>query len=125
MNNEKYWFKTCNNSLQLKQEFEIMNSLKDETDFSMLPTDFTFQIDDNRKPFLITKDEGVALDILRDSAKITSRQCDMYMNKAQKELDKHDFKHDDVHPRNVILNEKTRKCTVIDFETLWSGDSTS
>ena len=118
MNNEKYWFKTCNDSSQLKQEYETMKQLKNETNFSMISSDFTFTIDYNRKPFLITKDEGVALDILVDQRKITSRQCDMYMNTVRKELKRIQFHHHDLEARNVVLNMNTKKLTLIDFETL-------
>ena len=82
----------------------------------MLPTDYTFQTSINKQPWLITKDEGISLVSLLSNGRITPRQCDMYMNKARKELEKHNFEHHDLHPRNIILNDKTRKCTVIDFE---------
>ena len=116
MNNQLYWFKTGNIN-DIKQEFDTMNELK-QSKFKYICSDYTFQIDINKRPWLITKHCGNDLDHLFDNNELSLEQCEEIENKVQKELKRIKFKHCDFEFRNILFDSSNNNITLIDFEQL-------
>ena len=119
MKNEKYWFKFSNDHSSNEQEYQTMNLLK-KLQFPFLVSDYSLFVDNTNKSWLVTKDEGIAIDLLYENEKISKWKHQTIFDRVKRELDRIEdkYQHKDFYSRNIIYNMKNRKITLIDFEPL-------